>query len=117
MILRHWHTGFVVKDIDQSVKFYVDGLGMKLIRKFHSKGAAAAKVVAYIASKASNVVTEVIKVLDNVSFVEISDISFIEIFEYFFTVLTDSEGWIFESIAAGNGTIGAFFCKYPPFRI
>ncbi len=47
MILGHWHTGFVVKDLDRSVRFYVDGLGMKLIRKFHSKGGAAARVVAY----------------------------------------------------------------------
>tara|TARA_Y100001934_G_C12105691_1_gene656093 strand:+ start:35 stop:484 length:450 start_codon:yes stop_codon:yes gene_type:complete len=47
LILGHWHTGFVVKDLDRSVRFYVDGLGMKLIRKFHSKGGAAARVVAY----------------------------------------------------------------------
>ena len=59
MILRHWHTGFVVKDIDQSVKFYVDGLGMKLIRKFHSKGAAAAKVVAYEPVEMSGALLEI----------------------------------------------------------
>ena len=47
MILGHWHTGFVVKDLDLSVRFYVDGLGMKLIRRFHSKGSAAARVVSY----------------------------------------------------------------------
>ena len=59
MILRHWHTGFVVKDIDQSVKLYVDGLGMKLIRKFHSKGAAAAKVVAYEPVEMSGALLEI----------------------------------------------------------
>jgi len=47
LILGHWHTGFVVKDLDLSVRFYVDGLGMKLIRRFHSKGSAAARVVSY----------------------------------------------------------------------
>ena len=59
MILRHWHTGFVVKDIDQSVKFYVDGLGMKLIRKFLCKGAAAAKVVAYEPVEMSGALLEI----------------------------------------------------------
>ena len=38
----------------------------------------------YIKNKASNVVTDVIKVLDKVSFVEILDIYDIEIFKYFF---------------------------------
>ena len=38
----------------------------------------------YIENKASNVVTEVIKVLDNVWLVERSEISAIVIFEYFF---------------------------------
>jgi len=47
LILGHWHTGFVVKDLDLSIKFYVDGLGMKLIRRFQSKSSAAARVVAY----------------------------------------------------------------------
>lgn len=47
LILGHWHTGFVVKDLDVSIRFYVDGLGMKLIRTFQSKGSAAARVVAY----------------------------------------------------------------------
>ena len=36
----------------------------------------------YIENKANKVVTEVIKVLDNVWLVEISEISVIEIFEY-----------------------------------
>ena len=38
----------------------------------------------YIDSSASKVVTEVIKVLDNVWLVEMSEISAIDIFEYFF---------------------------------
>ena len=47
LVLGHWHTGFVVKDLDSSVRFYVDGLGMKLIRRFQSKGSSAARVVGY----------------------------------------------------------------------
>ena len=46
-VTGYWHSGFVVADLDRSVRFYVDGLGLTLIRTFRTDSATSAQVLAY----------------------------------------------------------------------
>ena len=46
-VTGYWHSGFVVADLDRSVRFYVDGLGLTLIRTFRTDSDTSAQVLAY----------------------------------------------------------------------
>ncbi len=47
LVTGYWHSGFVVADLDRSVRFYADGLGLSLIRRFRTDSAPSAQVLAY----------------------------------------------------------------------
>ncbi len=47
MITGHWHSGFVVADIERSVRFYSEGLGMSLIRSYRTDSPLVAQVLGY----------------------------------------------------------------------
>ena len=47
MITGHWHSGFVVADLERSVRFYTEGLGMSLIRTYRTDSPKAAQVLGY----------------------------------------------------------------------
>ena len=47
MINRMNHTGFVVKDLERSLEFYRDVVGMKLVRRFERTGGPISQVVGY----------------------------------------------------------------------
>ena len=46
-VTGYWHSGFVVADLDRSVRFYAEGLGLTLIRTFRTDSATSAQVLAY----------------------------------------------------------------------
>ena len=47
MINRMNHTGFVVKDLERSLEFYTDVVGMKLVRLVERTGSPISQVVGY----------------------------------------------------------------------
>lgn len=47
MVTGHWHTGFVVEDMDRAVRFYTDGLGLSMVRSYQTDSAPAAQVLGY----------------------------------------------------------------------
>ena len=47
MVSGYWHTGFVVMDLDRSVRFYTEGLGMSLVRRFRSNSPSTGRVLGY----------------------------------------------------------------------
>ena len=47
VVTGYWHSGFVVADLDRSVRFYQEGLGLKLIRRFRTDSPSSAQVLAY----------------------------------------------------------------------
>ena len=47
MITRLAHTGFVVKDLDKSVEFYRDAVGLTLVRTTEVTGEAISQVLGY----------------------------------------------------------------------
>ena len=44
MLKSFFHTGFVVKDIDKSAKFYTEVLGMRMGERFERQGAFVEQV-------------------------------------------------------------------------
>jgi lactoylglutathione lyase len=47
LVTGHWHSGVVVEDIDLSVRFYTEGLGLKMVRSYQTDAPAAAQVLGY----------------------------------------------------------------------
>ena len=47
MLKSFFHTGFVVKDIEESVKFYSDVLGMRIAGRSERKGEFAQQMLAF----------------------------------------------------------------------
>ena len=47
MLKSFFHTGFVVKDIDASAKFYTEVLGMRMIERFERQGEFVEQVLAF----------------------------------------------------------------------
>jgi catechol 2,3-dioxygenase-like lactoylglutathione lyase family enzyme len=47
MLKSFFHTGFVVKDIDTSAKFYTEVLGMRMGERFEREGAFVEQVLAF----------------------------------------------------------------------
>ncbi len=47
MITGMNHTGFVVRDLDASVKFYRDVLGLEIVRTMDREGAPISQVIGY----------------------------------------------------------------------
>jgi lactoylglutathione lyase len=47
LITGHWHSGFVVADLERSIRFYTDGLGLSLIRSYRTDSPLAAQVLGY----------------------------------------------------------------------
>ncbi len=47
MLKSFFHTGFVVKDIDKSVKFYADVLGMRIAGRTERQGEFVEQVLAF----------------------------------------------------------------------
>ena len=46
MLKSFFHTGFVVKNIEESVKFYADVLGMRIAGRSERKGEFAQQMLA-----------------------------------------------------------------------
>ena len=47
MIKSMYHTGLVVQDLDKSVQFYRDVIGLKVVRELERNGGPIAQVVGY----------------------------------------------------------------------
>ncbi|MHB8627738.1 MAG: VOC family protein [Aggregatilineales bacterium] len=47
MLIGYWHFSFTVKDIDRSVVFYTDVIGMKLVHRQEQHNEYTAKLVGY----------------------------------------------------------------------
>ena len=47
MLKSFFHTGFVVKDIDSSAKFYSEVLGMRMGERFERQGEFVEQVLAF----------------------------------------------------------------------
>lgn len=47
MLKSMFHTGFVVKDIDRTIEFYTDVMGLKLVGRTERTGGFASKLLAF----------------------------------------------------------------------
>ena len=48
MITRMNHTGFIVADLDKSVEFYLNVMGLKMVREVERNGGPISQVLDYL---------------------------------------------------------------------